>query len=345
MPGSPLLTRKHGPTRPTRSSGGACRARRTGPSACPGPRSACRRGAASGGNAAARWPACAGSPAAGRRAARSPSRPRCAAGGGAARRRRAPAGRPAASCTAGPASGGPAPPRSQRNSTCRSRSSSGTRLVGLMSTALASRPRHWLATNVWQATFSSPRRTNSVGICSRRFCRNSSRLRNGSVELAEDVVAVEHLGGGGGGGRRQAEEDARSGRRLPGGAVVRRGRARWPGTRRLEVGLAAAGAGRQAQQRLDQDGLRIPGNGLVVQGQAGFFVAVVQGLRLGADPVQRPEVIHRPVAPALDPGPHRVPPRRTARAAAGRSSSPPRAAHGSGRAETPRRRRPAPAAG
>ena len=44
-------------------------------------------------------------------------------------------------------------------------------------------------------------------------------------------------------------------------------------------------AGRQAQEGLDQNGLGIPGNGLVVNGQAGFFVAVVQGLRLGANPV------------------------------------------------------------
>ena len=74
-----------------------------------------------------------------------------------------------------------APLRSQRNSTCNSRSSSGTRLVGLVSTALASRPRHWLETNVWQATVCVPRRTHKVGICKRRFCRNSSLLRNGSA--------------------------------------------------------------------------------------------------------------------------------------------------------------------
>ena len=163
-------------------------------------------------------------------------------------------------------------------------------------------------------------------------------------ELAEDVGAVEDLGGDGGGRRRQAEEDAVALVAVLAAELVG-GDGRLSRQAQAEIALASAGAGRQAQQRLDQDGLRIPGNGLIVQGQAGFFIAVVQRLRLGADPVQRPEVIHGPVAPALDPEPHRVPPRRTARAAGGRSSSPPPAAHESGRAGTPRQRLPGPFAG
>ena len=77
----------------------------------------------------------------------------------------------------------------------------------------------------------------------------------------------------------------------------------------LEVGFAA-GVRPQAQAGLDQDDLRIPGNGLVMQGQAGFFIAEVQGLRLRAIAVHDPQVMHCPVAPALDQGPHRGPPTR-----------------------------------
>ena len=98
------------------------------------------------------------------------------------------------------------------------------------------------------------------------------------------MVAVDQLSGDGAAGRRHAEGDAvavlvlLAAQGLGGDGCL-------AGHAQVEVGLAAAGRLRQAQQRLDQDGLRVPGDGLVVQGQAGFFVAVMQGLRLGPDPV------------------------------------------------------------
>ena len=55
------------------------------------------------------------------------------------------------------------PVRSQRNSTCKSRSSKGTRLVGLDTSAVATSPRHCVDRNVWQATVSLPSRIDSVG--------------------------------------------------------------------------------------------------------------------------------------------------------------------------------------
>ena len=183
-----------------------------------------------------------------------------------------PAVRPAASCTAAPARRTRCRPARERNSTCKPRSASGTRLVGLTSTALATRPLHCVATKVWQATLCSPRRTNSVGSCRRRPATNVAASMTGSVSWPSDVALPEQFGGGracaaAGSGRRGG-----SGRRLrPGGGCRRRSARGRPGASRKSA-LRRAGS-LATQLRLDQDGLGVPRDGLVVQRQAGFLVA------------------------------------------------------------------------
>src|SRR5579871_3824969 len=124
------------------------------------------------------------------------------------------------------------------------------------------------------------------------------------------MIATEQLGRGRDAGRSEAKEEAMT--LFPFfAAQALRDDGLLLADAQMEIGLSPWTVSRQTHQRFHQNGLGIPRNGLVVQGQAGFFITVMQGLRLGASPVDRPEVMHGPVAPALDPRPHRVPPTRS----------------------------------
>ena len=187
-------------------------------------------------NAAARSPAPAGWPAAGRRPATSPSRCRSGAGNAAARRSPAPAGRPAASCTAAPASTRAAPrPRGTRPA--GPGPASGTRLVGLAiigagHQAPALRGHERLAGDVWLAEpdgRASALQTQAAEELVRVEDRQVSWPSGGSRQSSS---AADVCGGGG-----EAEEQAVCRRRAA--AEASAGTGSWPGRRKREVGLAA----------------------------------------------------------------------------------------------------------
>ena len=225
-------------------------------------------------------------------AATSPSRCRSAAGTSAAPPSPAPAGRPAASCTAAPARryAVPVALRSGTRPAAPGRAAA-PGSSGCVSTALAQQPRALRRRRTSGRRRSARRggRTASA-VCSRRPREELvAASRTGSVELAratrprQSSSAVRRSPAAAGSGRTGG-----GGRRPRRGAGCSAGSGSRPAQAQAEVGLAAGRRPAGAAAPRPATASAFHGIGLVVQGQAGLLVAVVQGLRLRAEPVQRP---------------------------------------------------------